>query len=86
MPKNKSKTLADFVADGLVTAVRQNWLDILPAEAREEITAVRERYKGGGYGQAKRGTIARLIHANCVERGWKTCDTKRLSEWLRSDR
>ena len=85
MPPNKNKALADVVADGLVTAVRRMWLDALPADARAELIAVRSRYKDGGYGPAKRGTIARLLHANCADRGWKTCDTKRLSEWLQSD-
>lgn len=81
----KGKTLADLVAAGVAAeSKRQTWWELLPDEARQELTAVREQWLAGGYGRAKRGTVARILVAHCGERGWKTCDVKRLSEWLRS--
>lgn len=81
MAKAKPKSLADDVGDSLQAYKPKSWWDGLPPEGREELLRVRERYQSGGY-DGSRTALARVLEARCAERGWKTCDHKRLREWL----
>ena len=84
--KKHRQTLADGIADGIADAMkRQTWWSALPSDAQAELAEVHARYRSGKYGGAKRLTVAKLIQASCAERGWKTCDTKRLAEWLQKN-
>lgn len=79
------KRLADLIAADVATSCgRRTWFELLPDEGRQEILAVRERLQSGGYGHAKRGTVARMLSQYCSERGWKVADEKRLALWLKN--
>lgn len=82
----KTKPLADLIAaDVATTCGKRTWFELLPDEGRQEILAVRERLQSGGYGHAKRGTVARMLLQYCGERGWKVADEKRLALWLKNE-
>lgn len=82
----KRSSLADRIANGIADAMkRQTWFSSLPSEAQTELAEVHQRFRSGRYGSAKRLTVAKLILSHCEERGWKTCDTRRLAEWLQKD-
>ena len=81
----KSVSLADAIRTGVLEeSKRATWWTELSDSQREELSDVRRNFHAGEYGRAKRGTVARLLKSYCDKRGIKTCDTKRLSEWLRS--
>jgi hypothetical protein len=81
-----SKALADLIAADVATSlVKRTWFELLPDDGRQEILAVRERLQSGGYGHAKRLTVARMLFQYCGERGWKVADEKRLALWLKND-
>jgi hypothetical protein len=63
---------------------RRTWFDNLPAEAADELLAVRQRFRDGGY-ELKPLQIAKLLYERCQARGWKTCDPTRLSQWLQQN-
>ena len=74
--------LADEIAAADPNAFRRRtWFDNLPAEASEELLAVRQRFQAGGY-ELKPLQIARLLYAKCQAKRWKTCDATRLAQWL----
>lgn len=80
------------LADEILQAVpevtrRKKWFDYLPQEAMTELLEVRHRWQAGEYGpKVKPMTIGKLLVARCQDRGWETCDARRMSEWLqRSD-
>lgn len=81
----KGKTLADIVGSGIAeTTTRRTWWHYLPEDARTELADVRRKFQAGEYGPKVRSlTVARMILPHCEERGWKVCDSKRMSEWLR---
>ena len=81
MAKPKAKSLADDVGELMVAYSPKTWWDRLPDDAQRELLAVRERFQSGGY-QGARTALARVLHDRCSQRGWKTCDPKRLGEWL----
>ena len=81
MAKSKVKSLADDVGELMVAYSPRTWWDRLPEDAQRELLAVRERFQSGGY-QGSGTALARVLEARCAERGWKTCDHKRLREWL----
>jgi len=60
---------------------RMTWFDCLKDDARDELLAARKKWHAGGY-SLKRLTLARLIVKAAKDRGWKVCDSKRMSEWL----
>lgn len=76
--------LADI--DAAVASVaaerRLTWFDRLPTEAMDTLLAAREKFHAGGYGTTKRHTLARILLEYCQTRGWRSCDCKRMSEWL----
>lgn len=75
--------LADEILADVPTVVRRKtWWDDLPNDAAVELTEVRKRFQAGEYGHTKRTTLARLLFDRCRERGWRTCDITRLSQWL----
>lgn len=77
--------LADEIAAADPNAFRRRtWFDNLPAEAANELLAVRQRFRDGGY-EFKPLQIARLMFELCKSRGWKTCDATRLSIWLQQN-
>jgi hypothetical protein len=84
VPKAKTPSLTDDVAESLKACVPKTWWDGIPPDAQAELLAVRAKFKAGGY-EARRGTVARVLAERCRERGWKTCDHKRFAEWLQKD-
>lgn len=75
------------LADEILAAVpavvhRRTWWDDLPAEAAAELLEVRKRFQSGQYGTIKKYQVAQLLFDRCRSRGWKTCDSRRLAEWL----
>lgn len=80
----KGNMLADIdAAVAAVTAERRlTWFDRLPTEAMDTLLAAREKFHAGGYGKLRRLTLARILIDHAAKRGWRTCDDKRLSEWL----
>jgi hypothetical protein len=82
----RSKALADLIAaDVAISCARQTWFELLTDDGRQEILAVRTRWQSGGYGHAKRFTVARMLFQYCNERGWKVADEKRLALWLKNE-
>lgn len=81
----KAKTLADLIGNGIAEVThRRTWWDDLDATAQAELTDVRQRFQRGEFGpKAKPWTVAKMLVPMCETRGWKVCDTKRMSEWLR---
>lgn len=81
--RTKEPSLADRIAVGIANhKPRKTWHDLLPEQARQELESVRERFRAGGYGSAKRTVVARWLHSECEAQGWKTCDVQRLAQWL----
>lgn len=81
----KAKPLSELVAEGVHKSTQQRtWFGLLPDEAQKELADVRQRFAAGEYAPARSGTVARVLIAHCQERGWKTCDHKRVAEWLRN--
>lgn len=81
----KARSLVDLIGTGLAEAThRRTWFDDLTPEAQAELLDVRKRFQAGEFGQrGKALTVAKLLAPSCEERGWKVCDIKRMSEWLR---
>jgi hypothetical protein len=77
----KSDFLADIDAAAAVQCVRRTWFDALSEEAQKELLSVRHRWRDGKY-TMKRMTLARFVIKAATDRGWKTCDLKRMAEWL----
>lgn len=77
--------LADEIAAADPSAFkRRTWFDNLPAEASEELLAVRQRFQTGGY-DLKALQVAKLLYQKCKARGWKTCDATRFAVWLQQN-
>lgn len=58
------------------------WFDKLPPEPQKVLLAAREKFHAGGYGTTKRLTLARILIEYCETRGLRSCDYKRMGEWL----
>ena len=75
--------LADEILEVAATVGRRpTWWDRLPAEATSELLDVRHRFQAGEYGELKRHQLGELLFTRCKARGWRTCDARRLAEWL----
>lgn len=76
------------LADEILAAVpgvvrRKTWWDDLPEEAAADLLDVRRRFQAGEYGpKLKKYQLADLLFARCKDRGWRTCDARRLAIWL----
>lgn len=81
----KANQLADIdAAVAAFTAERRlTWFDRLPTEAMDSLLAARQKFQSGGYGDLPRLTLARVLIDYAEKHGWKTCDYKRMGEWLR---
>ena len=84
MKKKASNIVSDI--DSLITSDSQSrvktWFDLLPQDAKEELTLVREKYLSGGYSGTSRQSIARAIISASVERGWAVSKTQGVLTWL----
>ena len=76
--------LADEILAAVPSVVkRRTWFDDLPDDAQAELLQVRQRWQAGGYGPLlKRRTLGAMLVDRCRDRGWHTCDARRLAEWL----
>ena len=75
------------LADEILAAVPSNvrrptWWDKLPKEASAELLDVRRRFHAGEYGELTRYRLGTLLLQRCQSRGWRTCDARRMAEWL----
>lgn len=81
----KSNLLADIDAAVVIAVAASRpvtWFDRLPTEAQDALLAARTKFHAGGYGDISRFALARVLVAYAKEHGWKTCDRKRMHEWL----
>ena len=64
----------------------QSWFDKLPPEAQKELSAVRELYHAGKFGDLTLSAMALGIMRAASERGWATGKEQRVVAWLRKSR
>lgn len=61
-----------------------NWVDRLPADAREEVLAIKEAWKAGNIDSSAR-RLAESIVKECLAEGIKTCSPEHMRVWLAKD-
>jgi hypothetical protein len=82
MAKGNMLAEIDVAVAAAMAERRLTWFDRLPTEAMDTLLAAREKFHAGGYGTTKRLTLARILIEYCETRGWRSCDHKRMGEWL----
>lgn len=81
----KAKSLLDDVLTRASPNKRgtASWFDRLPADAREQLDAVRQAFKPGEH---ELNSYARAVMAAAQERGWQTSGIQGVIAWLRGGR
>lgn len=60
----------------------KTWFDCLDESARRELSAVKEKYKKGGFSSKPKNAIARAVIEVAKERGWKVSGRQGVISWL----
>lgn len=82
MPKASSLDDIDAAVATAVATRRGTWFDRLPLEVQHKFAAAREKFHAGGYGTVPRLTLGRALMKYAEDHGLRTCDYKRMGEWL----
>ena len=75
------KEIDAAVASAALMQRPRTWFDNLHSDAQRVLIEARRKFHAGGY-DVKRRTLARLLCGYCQKNGWKSCDERRMSEWL----
>jgi hypothetical protein len=82
MPQDTLLDELDSIVEATAQASRRKtWFDHLPSDAREVLTAARKKFHAGGY-EISRHALAKVLIEHAKGRGWRTCDQRRMCEWL----
>lgn len=82
MPKVSVLDDIDAEVATAAAARRETWFERLPPEEQRKFAAAREKFHDGGYGTLPRLTLGRALIQYAEKRGLRTCDYKRMGEWL----
>lgn len=78
------KDFLSAVDEKVVSLVRgfRTWFDCLDADAKKELSAVREKYRKGGYANKSKRAVAKAVIAAAKERGWRVSGVQGVISWL----
>lgn len=60
----------------------RTWFDCLDTDAKKELSAVKEKYRKGGYANKQKRAIAKAVIAVAKERGWRVSGPQGVISWL----
>lgn len=81
MKKKDFASLVDMHIEFRSTGYR-SWFDSLDEDAKSQLSAIKDRFRSGGYGDASKAAVARAVASAAKEQGWKTAGIQAVIAWL----